>query len=114
MGPTGGLVDTVTAGITANGTTQATATSLTTTQNYVAVVGANGAVKIGAGLMIPGNKIWITNEQYVNALNVFGDLGVVINGEAANASISIPTAIPPYRNTTIFLVKDSNHLSSVP
>jgi hypothetical protein len=64
--------------------------------------------------MIPGNKIWIVNEQNVNALNVFGDAGVVINGLAANISISMPAAAPPFRQTAVFLVRDTTHLVSNP
>jgi hypothetical protein len=114
MGPTGASIDAITTGIVANGTTQATATGLTTAQNYVAIVGVGGSVKILNVMMIPGNKIWIVNEQNVNALNVFGDAGVVINGQPANTSISIPAALAPFRNTTVVLVRDSTHLVTNP
>jgi hypothetical protein len=64
--------------------------------------------------MVPGNLILIVNEQTVNALNLFGDVGVSINGEAANASISIPAAVGPARQSAFIKVKDVTHLSTIP
>jgi hypothetical protein len=100
--------------ITANNTTQATATALTSVQNYVSTVGVNGAVKIPAAGMIVGTKYWIINEQTVNELFLFGDTGVVINAQAANTSVGIPSAAGPNTpQTTIVLVKDATHLSTI-
>jgi hypothetical protein len=114
-GPPGsGAGSTVTTGIIANNTTQGTATVLTTQDNYVATVGVNGAVKIPAALMTAGNLILVVNEQTVNALNLFGDTGVAINGQAANTPISIPAAVGTSRQSAFIKVKDATHLSTIP
>jgi hypothetical protein len=87
---------------------------LTAQDNYVATVVVNGAVKIPAALMVPGTMILLVNEQTINPLNLFGDVGVSINGQAANTPISIPAAVGTSRQSAFVKVKDSTHLSTIP
>jgi hypothetical protein len=82
----GYIINSVTTGVTANGTTQGTATAITKSINIVSTVasGANGVVLPTA---IAGMTIYITNTSG-NALNVFPASGASINSGSANASIS--------------------------
>jgi hypothetical protein len=73
-------------GITAAGTTQATATAITKDNNIVSTVsaGANGVVLPTA---VAGMRIYIKNSS-ASALNVFPAANAIINSLTANASYS--------------------------
>ena len=84
----GGFVEYgVTTGITAAGSTQGTATTLTRPINVVSTVAS------GAGIILPtvpaGARIIIVNTSE-NALNVYPPSGAVINSGSTNAAYSQP------------------------
>lgn len=86
MGPS--IIDTVTVGITANGSTLATATALTTIFNKISTANTGTGVRLPAGLVSP-RSIYIDNDT-ANAVNVYPFAGAAINALAANAPYVIP------------------------
>jgi hypothetical protein len=84
----GFFVGGVTAAITAAGTTQATATEITTASNNVTVVavGANG-VRLPTAQ--PGVQILIRNSDASDALNIYPASGAQINALGANVAFSL-------------------------
>ena len=84
---TTGMKYSTTAGVSAAGTTQGTATALTTSYNTVT------SVSSGQGVVLPtasaGLRVVITN-QGANALSVYPASGAQIDSAGANASVSIP------------------------
>ncbi len=78
-------------GLSAAGSTQATAASLPGDINYITTVAS------GAGVIVPsmsaGDSINLYNKG-ANALLVYPPVGGVINGLSANAGYSVATATP--------------------
>jgi hypothetical protein len=114
----GGGIDSVTTGIAAAGTTQGTATTISSQQNYVAT-GANCAsfptcsgsagVILSASLLAAGTHIYVTNEDATNGLLIYAPSGATINNQAAN------TPLPIQANQTMhFISKSTTALRSVP
>jgi hypothetical protein len=116
-----GNLDTVTTGIAAAGTTQGTATSFSTQQNYVAT-GANctpdvsgscaagsAAVIANASLMVAGQHFNITNKDTSFGILFYPPSGDTINGQSANTPITIAP-----KTTARFNVESSSALWSVP
>ena len=84
------IVGTVSAGLTAAGTTQGTALTLTLEDNHIftTVAAGTGAV-IQAGQYAPGDHIRVANYG-ANALAVYPASGGKISNGSANAAVSIP------------------------
>lgn len=78
------------AGVSAAGTTQATATALTKDNNEVTTVAAGAGVALMTS--VAGMRVFVANAQAVNALLVYPVNGGTekINALAANAAFSIP------------------------
>lgn len=119
---TGGAAanDTVTTGIAAAGTTQGTATLISSQQNYVATgancttyattgCAGNAGVRIDSVQMVAGNHLYVINEDANNALNVYPPSGDTIN----LFSVNLPYALQA-NNTAHFIVKSSSALRLVP
>ncbi len=104
--------DDVATGITATGSNQLGAAPLTARQNYVSsgVDGTHG-VRIDATLVIPGNHIYVANEDLTNTLVCYPDTGVSINNQAADAAI---TGGIIANSTAHFVVKSSTAIRTVP
>ena len=79
-------IGSVSTGISAAGTTQATATLITTDTNIVTIA-SSGTTAIKLPVSIPGMKIYIKNTSAV-ALSIFPNTGANINALAANAAYS--------------------------
>jgi hypothetical protein len=114
----GSSVDSVTTGIAAAGTTQGTATTISSQQNYVAT-GANCAsfptcsgsagVILNGSLLAAGTHVYVTNEDATNALVLYPPSGDTINLLAANTPIYIQA------NQTAHLIsKSASALRTVP
>jgi hypothetical protein len=95
--------------VTAAGSDQTSAAELVSKQNYV--VGATGAngVRAGSILMVQGNHFYVTNESLVSQLFFYPMAGAKINNRAINAA----TLLYP-DTTTLFTVKDTTQIRSVP
>lgn len=104
--------DGVTTGITAAGSNQSGATALTTRQNYVSsgVDGTKG-VRIASSLMIPGNHIYVANEDASNTLVCYPDTSIAINAESVNVAV---TGGILANSTAEFIVKSATALRTVP
>ncbi len=101
--------DSITTGITAAGTNQGTATSLTTTQNYVnTTVDGTKGVRIAASLMVAGKHVFVANEDATHSLPCFPDTGLVIDNLSANTAVLIPPNTCQH-----FLVKTTTALRTV-
>ncbi len=104
--------DSVATGIAAAGSNQSGATALTSRQNYVSsgVDGTHG-VRIDTSLMIPGNHLYVANEDTnpSHTLPVYPDTGNSIGSLSVNAAITVPAD-----TTAFFLVKSTTALRSVP
>lgn len=87
---TGGSAQTVTTGITAAGTTLATATQLTAQQNIVNTVGAGTGVALP---LTPAAGLVVTVKNYgANALKVYPNTALVqIGNSAAGVAITLGT-----------------------
>lgn len=87
--------------LTANNTTQGTATLVANEYNEFGTVALNGAAilptQAQVGGLVPGDEIWIANFG-ANPLVVFPQVGGTINSLAANASLNV--AVKTY---TIFV-----------
>lgn len=80
----------ISTGLTAAGTTQATALPLTSAHNIV------GTTAVGTGVILASNlgitdKVYVKNEG-ANALLVYPPSGGTINGGSANAAVSVAAA----------------------
>jgi len=75
----------VTTGISANGTTQAQATGLTTEINIVSTVNSGTGVRLPAA--VAGTVVYITNNS-ANSLLVYPQTNGIINSQAANAAFT--------------------------
>jgi len=84
----GFFVGGVTAAITAAGTTQATATEITTASNNVTVVAA-GANGVRLPTAQPGVQVLVRNSDAADSLNIFPATGAQINALGANAAFSL-------------------------
>lgn len=78
--------------LTANNTTQGTATLVANEYNEFSTVGASGAAVLPTqaqvGGLVPGDEIWVINNG-ANPLVVFPQVGGFINALAVNASVSV-------------------------
>ena len=76
--------------VSAAGTTSATATTLTASNNLITTCGS------GAGVILPAaeinDEIWVWNGTGTNTLSVYPDSGSTINQLAAD----VPGNVPPY------------------
>ncbi len=75
-------------GISAAGSTQATATAITKTFNEVTTVSANQGVRLPTP---EAGEILMVANQGANTLNVYPDTGHTINSLAADAALSVAT-----------------------
>lgn len=75
-------------GLTAAGTTQATALLLPAANNFVATAAASSGVILPPGS--PGDEVFIYNGG-ANALAVYPPVGATLNNLAANTAVSVPT-----------------------
>lgn len=82
---------TVSNGLTALGSTQATALPLPADINYFTTVAASTGTILPA--MNPGDSVSIYNKG-ATALSVYPPVGALINGLGANAAYSVATATP--------------------
>jgi hypothetical protein len=89
------ILGTVATGLTAAGTTQATALQLGSDINVCSTVAASTGVILQA--MNPGDEVIVRNGG-ANALLVYPPVGGTINALSANAGYSVATATP---NATI-------------
>lgn len=78
-------------GLTATGSTQATALALPGDVNYFTTVAASTGTILPA--MNPGDEVTIYNKG-ANALAVYPPTGAIINAIAANSAYSVATATP--------------------
>ena len=80
--------DGTTTGITASGTTQGTATAISTSYNIVTTTPS------GTGVILPtattGMKVIVVNKG-ANTLNVYPGTGAAIDGASTNTAVTIPT-----------------------
>lgn len=77
--------------LTANGTTQGTATLCSDEYNEFGTVAASGACILPSENQVgltPGDEVWVINEG-ANALAVFPPVGGYINAGAVNVSVSV-------------------------
>ena len=74
--------------ITAAGTTQATATQVTTPISNVTVV-ASGADGVRLPIAQPGVQVLVRNSDAVDSLNIYPSTGVQINALGANVAFSL-------------------------
>jgi hypothetical protein len=81
--------DGTTAVVSAAGTTQGTATVLTTSYNVVTTAAVNSGV-ILPDIGVAGTRIIIVNRG-ANTVNVYPPVGDTIDGAAANAAVQIPS-----------------------
>jgi hypothetical protein len=88
----GFFVGGVTDAITAAGTTQATATEITTASNNVTVVAA-GADGVRLPTAQPGVQILVRNSDAADALNIYPATGAQINALGANAAFSLAAGL---------------------
>ncbi len=104
--------DAVATGITAAGSNQSGATALVARQNYVSsgIDGTHG-VRLAASLMIPGNHIYVINEDASNTLVCYPDTSVAINNESVNVAV---TGGILANSTAEFIVKSTTALRTVP
>jgi len=95
------LGGTVKSGISAAGSTRATATALTTSINLVGTSASLAGVSLPA-VSIPGDEVWVYNDNTGNTLVVYPDSGTIqINGLTAGTGVNLPN------NTAIELLKIS-------
>jgi hypothetical protein len=85
----GGAAQTITTGITAAGTTLATATQLTAQQNIVTTTPSGTGVALP---LSPASGQVVTTKNYgANTLLVYPQAGIKIGGSAAGVAASVPT-----------------------
>jgi hypothetical protein len=82
---TGFITRAVTTSISANGTTQATATGLTTEINIVSAVNSGTGVRLPAA--VAGTVVYITNTS-ANTLLVYPQTNGIINAQSANVAFA--------------------------
>jgi hypothetical protein len=87
----------VATGLTAAGTTQATALSLTADANFVSTVGASSGVQVYNGVI--GDSCFIVNDGGANPLTVYPPTGGKFNNLATNAGFTLAT------NTPVWVIK---------
>jgi hypothetical protein len=95
--------------LAAGGTDQATAPELTAEQNYVSGASGTNGVKIAASRMIPGNRLYVTNESTANRLSFYPSAGAKVN----NLAVNVPASLYP-DTTTLFIIKDATQIRTVP
>jgi hypothetical protein len=84
-GSDGGVAQSIGASISAAGSSQATATALSSVYNFI-TAGTGGVL---LPTMQPGQSVAVFN-QTASAINVYPPSGASINGGAANAAVSLP------------------------
>ena len=87
----------VATGLTAAGTTQATALSITADANFVSTVGASSGVIIYNGVI--GDSVFIVNDGGANPLTVYPPVGSKFNSLATNTGFTLAA------NTPVWCVK---------
>lgn len=85
-------ISSVATALTATGTTQATALSITADVNFVSTVGASSGVIVYNGVI--GDSTFIMNDAGANALTVYPPVGGKFNNLATNAGFSLPVNTP--------------------
>ena len=78
--------------LTAAGTTQGTALSISADVNFVSTVGAGSGVIIYNGVI--GDSCFIMNDAGANALTVYPPVGSKFNNLATNTGFSLPVNTP--------------------
>ncbi len=78
--------------LTAAGTTQGTALSITADVNFVSTVGASSGVIIYNGVI--GDSVFIMNDGGANPLTVYPPVGGKINNLATNAGFTLAANTP--------------------
>lgn len=101
-----GLKATVAVSISAAGTSQATATALTSDYNVVGTVAASAGVVLPAS--VPGIQVTVVNKGS-NALSVYPPISSAIDSAAVNA----PTLIPPGNSVVFECTTATTWLSSI-
>lgn len=90
-------VSSVATALTAAGTTQATALSITADVNFVSTVPAGGGVIVYNGMI--GDSCFVMNDGDADALTVYPPVGSKFNNLATNTGFSLPM------NTPVWVVK---------
>lgn len=93
----GDFIAQVATAISAAGTTQATATSITADANLVSTVGASSGVIIYNGMI--GDSCIVFNDAGANTLTVYPPVGSKINNLSTNAGMALAA------NTSVLLMK---------
>ena len=83
------FVGSVSSGLTATGTTLATALGLTSTTNQFSTVAANTGATLPA--MIPGQTVFIYNDG-ASPLTVYAANGITIDGTAGSVGVTLTNA----------------------